>query len=198
MKPKSNSGTIEVIVGPMFAGKTSELIRRIVRESYAKKKVGIFKPSIDVRYSRENVVSHDGLSYPAFVVPTSKEGVWKIYELAKENDLDVVGVDEAHFFPLELVNVCEKLANEGVRVIVAGLNLDFRGEPFETVKELLARADDITYLTAVCTVCGAPATRTQRLIDGKPAPYDSPRIVVGGKELYEARCRKHHVVPGKP
>ncbi|RLG75305.1 MAG: thymidine kinase [Thermoprotei archaeon] len=198
MKPRLSIGTIEVIVGPMFAGKTSELIRRIVRESYAKKKVGIFKPSIDVRYSIENVVSHNGLSYPAFVVPTNKNGIWKIYELAKENGLDVVGIDEAHFFPTELVSVCEKLADEGVRVIVAGLNLDFRGEPFETVKELLARADDITYLTAVCTVCGSPATRTQRLIDGKPAPYDSPRIVVGGKELYEARCRKHHVVPGKP
>ncbi len=188
-------GFLEVIVGPMFAGKTTELIRRIERERYAKRRVGMFKPSLDVRYTVSSVATHNGLTYPAYVVSANEEGVRKIYEITKNEKLEVIGIDEAHFFPLLLVDICEKLADEGVRVIVAGLNLDFRGEPFETMKELMVKADDVTYLTAVCSVCGAPATRSQRLIDGKPAPYDSPRIVVGGKELYEARCRKHHIVP---
>ena len=189
---------LEVIVGPMFAGKTSELIRRVERERYAKKKVSIFKPSLDTRYSTTHVHTHNGLSYPAYIVPATREGVEEIVRKTLEEGYETIGVDEAQFFPLELVEELDRLAGEGVRVIVAGLNLDFRGEPFETVKELLARADHITYLTAVCTVCGAEATRTQRLIDGKPAPYDSPRILVGGKEAYEARCRRHHYVPGRP
>ncbi len=187
--------SLEVIVGPMFAGKTTELIRRVERDRYARKKVGVFKPSLDTRYSSTHVHTHNGLSYPAFIVPASREGVEEIRRRTLEEGFDTIGVDEAQFFPPILAAILNELADRGVRVIVAGLNLDFRGEPFETVKELLPLADNITYLTAVCTVCGAEATRTQRLIDGRPAPYDSPRILVGGKETYEARCRRHHVVP---
>ena len=182
----------------MFAGKTTELIRMVERETYAKKSVGIFKPSIDTRYSVSEVATHNGLRYRAYVVPPSSKGAEEIARLTRSYGLNVIGVDEAHFFPLRLVDVLDSLADGGVRVIAAGLNLDFRGEPFETVKELMARADNVVYLTAVCTVCGAPATRTQRLVGGKPAPYTSERILVGGKEYYEARCRRHHEVPGRP
>ncbi|MGQ4892250.1 MAG: thymidine kinase [Candidatus Njordarchaeia archaeon] len=188
-------GSIIVITGPMFSGKTTELIRHLERAIYAKRRGAIFKPSLDNRYSEKEVVSHNGLRYPAIVVPNTIEGVAEIYNKAHDLNLDVVCIDEAQFFPIELVDLVEKLASENKVIIVAGLNLDFRGEPFETIKEILVRADDITHLKAVCTVCGADATRTQRLINGKPAPYDSPRILIGGSEVYEARCRKHHVVP---
>jgi thymidine kinase len=188
--------SLEVITGPMFAGKTSELIRLVERAVYAKKRAGIFKPALDKRYSESEVVTHNGLRYQAYVIPTNEEGIKIIQQLADK--LDVIGIDEIQFFPLDVVKLCEKLADQGKRIIVSGLNLDFRGEPFEVIAELLVRADSIYYLTAVCTICGREATRTQRLIDGNPAPYDSPRIMVGGKELYEARCRFHHVVPGKP
>ncbi|WP_457742350.1 thymidine kinase [Thermococcus sp.] len=188
-------GFLEVITGPMFAGKTSELIKRIERQAYAKRKVALFKPSIDNRYSRSDVVAHNGLRYRAYVVPTSEEGVKRIVDITVKNNLDVIGVDEVQFFPMEIVETLNELANRGVYVIASGLNLDFKAEPFPVMKELLVRADNIVYLTAVCTVCGRPATRSQRLIDGKPAPRDSPVIMVGGKESYEARCRLHHKVP---
>lgn len=187
-------GALVVITGPMFSGKTTELIRQLERSYYAKRKAAIFKPSLDKRYSEKEVVSHNGLRYPAIVVPNDEEGVYEIYSKVHELGIDVVCIDEGQFFPIQLVEVAEKLVEEGKLVFVAGLNLDFRGEPFETIKELLARADDIIHLKAVCTVCGLDATRTQRLINGEPAPYDSPKILVGGKEVYEARCRKHHVV----
>ncbi len=188
-------GSLIVITGPMFSGKTTELIRHLERAMYAKKKAGVFKPSLDKRYDEKNIVTHNGLSYPAIVVPNNIDGIVEIYKKSLELNLDVICIDEAQFFPIELVDVIEKLVEEDKIVVVAGLNLDFRGEPFETMKELLARADDIVHLKAVCTVCGMDATRTQRLIDGKPAPYDSPRILVGGSEVYEARCRKHHIIP---
>ena len=188
-------GSILVITGPMFSGKTTELIRHLERAIYAKKKGAIFKPSLDKRYSKSDVVSHNGLRYPAIVVPNTIDGVLNIYEKAKELKLDVICIDEAQFFPIELIDMVDRLADEEKIVIVAGLNLDFRGEPFETMKELIARADDVIHLKAVCTVCGMDATRTQRLINGEPAPYDSPRILVGGRDVYEARCRKHHIVP---
>ena len=188
-------GFLEVITGPMFAGKTSELIKRIERQAYAKRKVALFKPSIDDRYSRSDVVAHNGLRYRAYVVPTSENGVRSIVELTKKEGFEVIGVDEVQFFPESIVGALNELANDGVYVIASGLNLDFKAEPFPVMRELLVRADNIVYLTAVCTVCGRPATRSQRLIDGKPAPRDSPVIMVGGKESYEARCRLHHYVP---
>ena len=188
--------SLEVITGPMFAGKTSELIRLVERAVYAKKRVAIFKPALDKRYSESEVVTHNGLRYQAYVIPTNEEGIQTIRQIS--NDLDVIGIDEAQFFPRIIVKLCDELVSKGKRVIVSGLNLDFRGEPFEVMADFLVRADPIYYLTAVCTICGKEATRTQRLIDGNPAPYNSPRIMVGGKELYEARCRIHHIVPGKP
>ena len=188
-------GFLEVITGPMFAGKTSELIKRIERQAYAKRKVALFKPSIDNRYSTSDVVAHNGLRYKAYVVPTDGNGVQMIVDLTSREGFEVIGVDEVQFFPMEIVGALNELADRGVYVIASGLNLDFKAEPFPVMRELLVRADNIVYLTAVCTVCGRPATRSQRLIDGKPAPRDSPVIMVGGKESYEARCRLHHEVP---
>ena len=188
-------GVLEVITGPMFAGKTTELIKRVERQIFAKKKAALFKPSIDNRYSEDEVVAHNGLRYEAFVIPTTVEGVKKIAEITRKEGYEVIGIDEVQFFPAEIVDTLEELADSGVYVIASGLNLDFKAEPFPVTKELLVRADNIIYLTAVCTVCGRPATRSQRLIDGKPAPRDSPVIMVGGRESYEARCREHHIVP---
>lgn len=190
-------GFLEVITGPMFAGKTTELIKRIERQAFAKRRVALFKPAIDTRYSAEEVVAHNGLRYDAFVVPTNGEGVRQIEEITLREGFEVIGVDEVQFFPIEIVDVLNRLADKGVYVIASGLNLDFKGDPFPVTKELLVRADNIIYLTAVCTVCGKPATRSQRLIDGKPAPKNSPVIQVGGRESYEARCREHHIVPGE-
>ena len=190
-------GFLEVITGPMFAGKTTELIKRIERQAFARRKVALFKPSVDTRYSTEEVVAHNGLRYEAFVVPTNGEGVRQIEEITLREGFEVIGVDEVQFFPIEIVDVLNRLADKGVYVIASGLNLDFKGDPFPVTKELLVRADNIIYLTAVCTVCGKPATRSQRLIDGKPAPKNSPVIQVGGRESYEARCREHHIVPGE-
>ncbi|ASI99081.1 thymidine kinase [Thermococcus celer] len=188
-------GFLEVITGPMFAGKTTELIKRIERQMFAKRRAALFKPSVDNRYSEDEVVAHNGLRYEAFVVPTDERGVQKIVEVTKREGYEVIGVDEVQFFPISIVDALETLADEGVYVIASGLNLDFKADPFPVTKELLVRADNIVYLTAVCTICGRPATRSQRLIDRKPAPRDSPVILVGGRESYEARCREHHVVP---
>ena len=188
-------GFLEVITGPMFAGKTTELIKRIERQIFAKRKAALFKPSIDNRYSESEIVAHNGLRYEAYVIPTTEEGVKMIYDITKNEKLEVIGVDEVQFFPLSIVETLNKLADEGIYVIAAGLNLDFKGDPFPVTRELLVRADNIVYLTAICTICGAPATRSQRLINGKPAPRNSPVILVGGLESYEARCRRHHIVP---
>lgn len=186
--------TLEVIIGPMFSGKTSELIRLVEREIYAKRKGGIFKIAFDKRYSATQVVTHNGLKYDAYTVASSDDGVKRIEKLSKSNRLDAVGVDEVNFFPESVVEVLDRLADER-RVIACGLNLNFRAEPFQTTMELAARADRVRYLSAVCVVCGQEATRTQRLIAGKPAPRDSPTIVVGGKEMYEPRCRTCYAPP---
>ncbi|ACJ16721.1 Thymidine kinase [Thermococcus onnurineus NA1] len=188
-------GFLEVITGPMFAGKTTELIKRIERQMFAKRKAALFKPAIDNRYSEDEIVAHNGLRYEAFVIPTDEEGVRTIGEITKRENFEVIGIDEVQFFPMSIVETLDRLADDGVYVIASGLNLDFKGDPFPVTRELLVRADNIVYLTAVCTVCGRPATRSQRLIDGKPAPRDSPVILVGGRESYEARCRLHHEVP---
>jgi thymidine kinase len=193
MYQELQKGWIEVITGPMFAGKSEELIRRIKTLTYTKMKIMAFKPAIDNRYDKTAIASHDGAKYEAYAVKEAKS----ILELVRP-DTQVVAIDEVQFFSNDIIGICESLADRGVRVIVAGLDLDFRGEPFGPMPELLARAEFVTKLTAVCTVCGCAATRTQRMINGKPADYNDPIIKVGAKESYEARCRKHHMVPGKP
>jgi thymidine kinase len=187
-------GSLEVIVGCMYSGKSEELIRRVRRALIARQRVQVFKAALDTRYSDVDVVSHSGQSTAARPVP-DVDALWA--QIAP--DTHVVAIDEAQFFDRGLVEACEELAHEGRRVLVAGLDLDFRGEPFGLMPELIARADAISKLTAVCSLCGAPnATRTQRLVGGLPAEYGAPLIAVGAADLYEARCRGHHVVPGRP
>lgn len=185
-------GKVEVIAGCMFSGKTEELIRRIRRAQIGRQGVLVFKPAVDIRYAVGEIVAHCGPSMPAIVVQKAEE----IYPLALREGPDVVAIDEAQFFDAGIVDICRRLASSGARVIVAGLNMDFRGEPFGFVPQLMAIADGgVTMLTAVCTICGGEATRTQRLIDGKPALYHAPVILVGGSEAYQARCILHHEVP---
>jgi thymidine kinase len=193
MYQELQKGWIEVITGPMFAGKSEELIRRIKTLSYAHQKIMAFKPAIDNRYDKTAIASHDGDKYEAYAIKEAND----ILKLVKP-DTQVVAVDEVQFFGKEIIQICEDLADKGVRVIVAGLDMDFRGEPFGPMPQLLARAEFVTKLTAACTVCGCAATRTQRIINGHPADYNDPVILVGAKESYEARCRKHHIVPNKP
>lgn len=186
-------GWLEVISGCMFAGKTEELIRRINVLSYAKKNIIVFKPKIDNRYSDTEIVSHSGVKVPCLVIEKAQEILNRI-----KADTDVVAIDEVQFFDQEVVCVCEYLADKGIRVIVAGLDKDFRGEPFGIMPELLTRAEFVTKLTAVCTKCGAPATRTQRLVNGKPASFNDSIVLVGAVEHYEPRCRHCHEVFDKP
>ncbi|MEC1392873.1 thymidine kinase [Bacillus velezensis] len=186
------SGWLELICGSMFSGKSEELIRRVKRATYAKQEVKVFKPAIDNRYSEEAVVSHNGTSMTSHVISSSAE-IWDhISEIT-----DVIAVDEVQFFGESIIGDLSSLADKGYRVIAAGLDMDFRGEPFGVVPNLMAVAESVTKLQAVCSVCGSPASRTQRLIDGKPASYDDPVILVGTSESYEARCRHHHEVPKK-
>lgn len=184
------SGSIEVITGSMFSGKTDELIRRLRRAVIARQRVQVFKPHIDDRYDRDKVTSHAGSEFEAS--PVSDLSV--IADQLAE-DTTVVAFDEAQFFDLQVVEVAELLANRGLRVIVAGLDSDFRGGPFGPMPHLMATAERVDKLHAICMVCGRPASRTQRLIGGKPARASDPVVVVGASELYEARCRVHHEVP---
>ena len=186
-------GFIEVICGCMFAGKTEELIRRINVLSYAKKKIIVFKPKIDNRYSNEDIVSHSGESVPCIVVENEKEILKNIKE-----DTEVVAIDEVQFFNEEIIDIVEYLADQGIRVMVAGLDTDFRGEPFGVMPELITRAEFVTKLTAICAKCGSPATRTQRIVNGKPANYEEEIVLVGQKDHYEPRCRHCHEVLNKP
>ncbi|AEM77660.1 thymidine kinase [Thermoanaerobacter thermohydrosulfuricus] len=183
-------GFIEAIVGPMFSGKSEELIRRIKRAQIAKQKVQVFKPAIDDRYSIDKVVSHNGTNINAISVVKASE----IIELLEE-DTEVIAIDEIQFFDHSIVDVVREIADLGKRVICAGLDMDFRGEPFGPTPDIMAIAESVDKLTAICVKCGNPATRTQRLINGKPAKYDDPIILVGAHETYEARCRKCHEVP---
>ncbi len=192
MYQEFQDGWIEVITGPMFAGKSEELIRRIRTLKYANKNIKCFKPSIDNRYSETEIASHAGGKYKAYAVKSSKE----IDEYVTENT-DVVAIDEIQFFNDDILPLIDKYADSGKRVIVAGLDMDFRGEPFGIMPALLAKAEFVTKLSAACKVCGKGATRTQRIINGKPANYEDPIIVVGANECYEARCRRHHEVPHK-
>jgi len=186
-------GYLEVIAGCMFAGKTEELIRRIKVLEFAKKKIKVFKPAIDNRYSNTAVVSHAGSSVESIVVSKAKE----ILDYVDE-DTDVIAIDEVQFFDHDVVYVCDILCSKGKRVMVAGLDTDFRAEPFGPMAELMTSAEFVTKLTAVCTKCGAPATRTQRIVNGKPASYKEPVILVGASESYEARCRHCYEMEDRP
>ena len=182
---KSLPGFIEVICGSMFSGKTEELVRRLKRAQIARQKVQVFKPGIDNRYSADHVQSHDAnriLSRPV-------SGAREILDMVEDNTR-VVGIDEAQFFDESVVDVAQKLAYRGIRVIVAGLDMDFRGQPFGPMPRLLAVAESVTKLSAVCMVCGAPASRSQRL--AAPAGNEKNEVVVGAKDMYEARCRFCH------
>ena len=186
-------GWIEVISGVMFAGKSEELIRRVRRSVIARKKVQVFKSHLDDRYGGVfTISSHDGTLVEA-------EPIQKSIEIAEQMrpDTEVVAVDEAQFLDEGIVRVANALAGKGVRVILAGTDSDFRGEGFGAMPQLMASAEIVDKLYAICVVCGGPATRNQRLINGKPAPYESPTIMVGGRESYEARCRHCHSVPRK-
>jgi thymidine kinase len=186
-------GWVEVICGSMFSGKSEELIRRVRRAQFAKQKIAVFKPKIDNRYSDEAVVSHNGTSFIARPIAHSTEIFQHI-----DTDIDLIAIDEVQFFDDEVVKVIQHLADSGHRVVAAGLDQDFRGEPFTVMPALMAIAELVTKLQAVCAVCGSPASRTQRLINGQPASYDDPIILVGASEAYEPRCRHHHEVPKSP
>ncbi|WP_027119782.1 thymidine kinase [[Mycoplasma] testudinis] len=186
------SGWVEVICGPMFAGKSEELIRKINRVRYAEVNFLVFKPLVDSR--SKGVESRDGRYVDAIVVSDA----YKIYDHVDEKHPDLVAIDEAQFFGNEIIEVVQTLADNGINVLIAGLERDFKGEPFGPIPALLTIAERITKLTAICTECGAEATRSQRLIDGKEAPYNSPQILIGNQESYTARCRHHHRVPGRP
>ena len=185
-----SQGSIEVICGSMFSGKTDELIRRLVRARIARQKVQVFKPAIDVRYAEGKVTSHAGADFDAIPVSEAKEIPSRLDE-----DTTVVAIDEAQFMDPNLVEIVQALAERGVRVLVAGLDMDFRGEPFGPMPLLMSKAERVDKLHAICMVCGDEASRTQRLVNGKPARYDDPVVIVGAAEMYEARCRMHHEVP---
>ena len=190
MEHNSRLGWVEVICGPMFAGKSEELIRRIKRIEYAKKKIIVFKPLIDNRYSEDEVVSHNKRRTKCYNLKHSSE-----VEKYITSDLYAVAFDEVQFMDEGILKVIDDLANRGLRVICAGLDNDFRGEPFSTMPQLLCMAEYVTKLTAICTVCGANATRTQRVVNGEPAYYEDPIIIIGASESYEPRCRYCHKVP---
>ena len=187
---KHHVGSIEVITGSMFCGKTDELIRRLRRATIARQKVKVFKPIIDNRYSVEKVTSHAGSDFDAIPIQLSGE-IMKFLE----PDTTVIAIDEAQFFDFQITEIVQDLANKGLRVIVAGLDTDFRGEPFGPMPVLMAKAERVDKLHAICMVCGEDASRTQRLVNGRPAHYHDPVVIVGAAELYEARCRQHHDVP---
>lgn len=190
MTGKDIKGELEVITGPMFSGKSSELIRRIRVANIAEQKVIIFKHSIDDRYDKEHITTHDGERVKSIAVSNVSEILNKL----KNVEFDVVAIDEAQFFGEELVSLCKELVKLKYRVIVAGLDMDFRGEPFTPIPDLLAIADKIIKLKAVCSKCKGEASLTQRFISGKYAKYSDPVLVVGAKNKYEARCRNCHVV----
>lgn len=187
---RHHSGVVEVIVGSMFSGKTDELIRRLRRARIAKQEVQVFKPAIDDRFAETKVTSHAGSEFDAYPIATADQIINKL-----NADTTVVAVDEAQFFDQDIIQIVQRMADDGLRVIVAGLDTDFRGEPFGPIPTLMAQAERVDKVHAICMVCGEEASRTQRLLDGNPARYDDPIVVIGASELYEARCRDHHEVP---
>lgn len=191
--PEVVPASMEVICGSMFCGKTEELIRRLRRAVIAKHHIQVFKPAIDNRYVVEKVHSHAGIEIDAIPIDLITE----IFNYL-DKETTVIGIDEAQFFGREIIDVVDNLVSRGIRVILAGLDTDFRGEPFGAMPDLIAKAEKVDKLHAICMVCGEDACRTQRLVNGKPANYYDPLVVVAASDLYEARCRKHHEVPGKP
>ena len=188
------------ISGSMFAGKTELLLKEITRAEYAGKKVQVFKPAIDNRWGKDNQVrSHSGGEHQAFAVSQALEIIDQL-----QNDTQIVAIDEIQFFDPQIVEVVKFLLEEDIRVVFAGLSLDFRGEPFGAMPQLLALSDEIDRPTAICNqkvdghICGQEATRTQRLINGQPANYHDPIVLIGAEQEYQARCPNHHQVPGKP
>ncbi len=187
---RHTTGGVEVITGSMFSGKSEELIRRLRRAQIAQQKIQVFKPQLDTRYDDTKLTSHAGSEFEATPVTDAVAILAQV-----EEGSTVIAVDEAQFFDEEIAAVVQELAEKGLRIIVAGLDTDFRGEPFGPMPILMAQAEQVDKLHAICMVCGGPASRTQRLIDGEPARYGDPIVVVGASELYEARCREHHQVP---
>ncbi|WP_152041039.1 thymidine kinase [Salinigranum salinum] len=210
----TNSGWIEVVTGSMFSGKTEELLRRLRRAEIAGQEVAVFSPAVDDRYGETTIGSHDGRTWEATVVGGSEDergrddgteaggddaghgDAWMIYDRlsALDRRVDVVAIDEGNFFGPALPAVCESLASDGYRVVVSGLDTTFAGEPFEPMPQLMAVAEYVEKLRAICAVCGEPATRSQRLVDGEPAHVDDPTVLVGAEESYEARCRNCHTL----
>lgn len=190
MHRRTSDGWIEVISGVMFSGKSEELIRRVRRAEIARRRVQLFKSRLDTRGGTAQIVSHDGSEIDAHAVSGSRE----LRELVHP-ETDVVAIDEVQFLDDGIVEVVQWLADRKVRVIVAGTDMDFRGEPFGPIGRLLAVAEVVDKLHAICVQCGAPASRNQRLVDGEPAPAEAPVIEVGGHGMYEARCRDCHEVP---
>ena len=188
-----HTGWIELICGSMFSGKTEELLRRVRRAEIARQKVQLFKPFLDDRYGIARIASHNGMAREnVVVVHTAAEILERL-----DPDTTVVAIDEVQFFDWTIADVCNELADRGIRVICAGLDMDFRGEPFGPVPLLMAQAEYVDKLHAICVRCGGEASRTQRIIDGRPASYDDPTILVGANEVYEARCRHCHEVLGQ-
>ena len=183
-------GWIECICGSMFSGKSEELLRRIKRGVIAKQKVLLFKPSIDNRYDENRVSTHNGNSYDSISIEKSSD----ILNFVKDTKYDIIGIDEIQFFDNDIVKIINKLADDGIRVIVAGLDMDFKAEPFHPMPEIMAISEMVTKLHAVCNKCGKEASKSQRLINGKPAKYDDPIVVIGASESYEARCRHCHEI----
>lgn len=189
-KKGTYTGSLELICGPMFSGKTEELIRRLRRAQIAKQKVAIFKHAIDNRYNIESVTSHNGSKLNAHAIDN---GIF-IAEQTEQNKYQVVGIDEVQFFSNDIISTIFDLVDSGIRVIAAGFDLDFRGVPFGPMPTLLAIADKVTKLHAICTSCGDEAMYTQRFTNNKPAKYNEPLVMIGAEESYTARCRDCHVI----
>ena len=193
LQTKNQSGALTVICGSMFSGKTEELIRLVRRAMHARKKVQVFKSSLDTRCETTVIRTHDDIRFNAYTVPDSKTLATLL-----EPGVQVIGIEEVQFFDDGIVELCQQLANRGIQVFAAGLDQDFRGLPFSFMPQLLALADNVMKLHAICKVCGGEASRTQRLVYGRPAAWDDPTILIGADESYEARCRKCHVVRNVP
>jgi thymidine kinase len=190
---KGPSGSITLICGSMFSGKTEELIRLLRRAMHARKRVQVFKSSLETRCATTVIRTHDGICFNATPVADARA-----LESLLEPDVQVVGIEEIQFFDVAIVALCQRLADQGIQVIAAGLDQDFRGMPFGFVPNLMALADNVLKLHAICKVCGGEASRTQRLVDGRPAAWDEPIILIGAEETYEARCRRCHRVRNAP
>jgi thymidine kinase len=191
---QKNKGTLEVICGPMFSGKSEELIRRLRRANIAKQKIAVFKPELDTRRGVHRVTSHNGNAMDAHPIAQLAD----ILTHVNEHNVEVIGIDEVQFFPYGIIEVISTLVDAGKRVIAGGLDLDFRGIPFGPIPTLLAIADEITKLRSICTVCCKDAHFTQRLVNNIPANFDDPIILLGAEEAYQARCRSCYIIDKKP